>query len=49
MQTPFERTVAQHGATVLRLCRAMLGVQDADDAWSDTFLSALRGYPELPE
>lgn len=48
MQIPFERIVAQHGATVLRLCRAMVGVQDADDAWSETFLSALRGYAELP-
>jgi RNA polymerase sigma factor (sigma-70 family) len=26
----------------------MVGPVDADDAWSDTFLSALRAYPELP-
>ena len=31
------------------MCRAVLGVHDADDAWSDTFLAALRAYPELPE
>jgi RNA polymerase sigma factor (sigma-70 family) len=45
---PFERVVAEHGATVLRVCRAVVGPVDADDAWSETFLAALRAYPELP-
>ena len=45
---PFEDVVAEHGATVLRVCRAVLGPVDADDAWSETFLSALRAYPDLP-
>jgi RNA polymerase sigma factor (sigma-70 family) len=45
---PFEAVVAAHGATVLRVCRAVLGAADADDAWSETFLSALRAYPDLP-
>lgn len=45
---PFETVVAAHGATVLRVCRAVLGPTDADDAWSETFLSALRAYPDLP-
>jgi len=49
MKEPFEQVVAQHGATVLRVCRALLGVHDADDAWSETFLSALRAWPGLPE
>lgn len=50
MKEPFEKVVAAHGRTVLRVCRAVLGVHpDADDAWSETFLSALRGYPELPD
>jgi len=40
--------VAQHGATVLRVCRAVLGPADADDAWSETFLAALKAYPRLP-
>jgi RNA polymerase sigma factor (sigma-70 family) len=41
--------VAEHGATVLRVCRAVLGPHpDAEDAWSETFLAALRAYPELP-
>jgi RNA polymerase sigma factor (sigma-70 family) len=46
--TPFEDVVAEHGAMVLRVCRAVLGAQDAEDAWSETFLSALRAYPQLP-
>jgi len=46
---PFEAVVTRHGATVLRVCRAVLGPADADDAWSETFLSALRAYPDLPE
>ncbi|TJY69282.1 sigma-70 family RNA polymerase sigma factor [Arthrobacter sp. CAU 1506] len=46
---PFEQLVADHGPTVLRVCRAVLGPgPDADDAWSEAFLSALRAYPELP-
>ena len=45
---PFERVVAAYGATVLRVCRAVLGGTDADDAWSETFLSALKAYPDLP-
>jgi RNA polymerase sigma factor (sigma-70 family) len=45
---PFESVVAEHGATVLRVCLAVLGPTDADDAWSETFLSALKAYPELP-
>ena len=46
---PFERVVAEHGGTVLRVCRVLLGRHDADDAWSETFLAALRAYPDLPE
>ena len=33
---------------MLRVCRAVVGPVDADDAWSETFLSALRAYPDLP-
>jgi RNA polymerase sigma factor (sigma-70 family) len=46
---PFEAVIARHGATVLRVCRAVLGPADADDAWSETFLAALKAYPDLPE
>lgn len=45
---PFEAVVAQHGATVLRVVRAVVGPADADDAWSETFLAALKAYPQLP-
>ena len=45
---PFESVVSAHGRTVLRVCRAILGPADADDAWSETFLSALKAYPGLP-
>jgi RNA polymerase sigma factor (sigma-70 family) len=48
VKQPFETLVIDHGLTVLRVCRAVLGAVDADDAWSETFLSALRAYPELP-
>ena len=44
----FDEVVLRHGPVVLRVCRAMVGPVDADDAWSETFLSALRAYPTLP-
>ncbi|MDT5103031.1 MAG: hypothetical protein QOI25_544 [Mycobacterium sp.] len=44
---PFEDVVAEYGPMVLRVCRAVLGPVDADDAWSETFLSAMRAYPRL--
>jgi RNA polymerase sigma factor (sigma-70 family) len=48
----FDQIVTEHGPTVLRVCRAVLGPggadDAADDAWSETFLAALRAYPELP-
>jgi len=49
MKQPFEKVVTQHGGTVLRVCRVLLGVHDAEDAWSETFLAALRAYPDLPD
>jgi len=48
MTQPFEKVVAEHGPTVLRVCRAVLGPVHAEDAWSETFLAALRAYPDLP-
>ena len=48
MKQPFEKVVEQHGATVLRVVRAVLGHADADDAWSETFLAAMKAYPDLP-
>ena len=48
VKRPFAEVVSVHGPAVLRVCRAVLGPADADDAWSETFLAALRAYPELP-
>jgi RNA polymerase sigma factor (sigma-70 family) len=44
---PFETVVAEHGPVVLRVCRAVLGPHDAEDAWSETFLAALKAYPSI--
>ncbi len=44
----FERVVEQHGGMVLRVCRAVIGQDLAEDAWSETFLAALRAFPSLP-
>lgn len=44
---PFEVIVRLHGPVVLRVCRAVAGAEDAEDAWQETFLAALRAYPDL--
>lgn len=49
MKPAFEKVVDQHSGTVLRVCRVVLGTHDAEDAWSETFLSAMNAYPDLPE
>jgi DNA-directed RNA polymerase specialized sigma24 family protein len=50
MNQPFERIVDDHAAMVLRVCRAVLGPHsDADDAWSETFLAAMKAWPDLPD
>lgn len=49
MKQPFEKVVEQYGGAVLRVCRVILGVHDAEDAWSETFLAAMRAYPDLPD
>jgi RNA polymerase sigma factor (sigma-70 family) len=50
---PFDAVVAEYGPVMLRMCRVTLSSADADadadDAWSETFLAALRAYPGLPE
>jgi len=45
---PFEQLVSRHGPAVYRVCRALIGPVDAEDAWSDTFVAALQAYPQLP-
>ncbi len=44
---PFQRFLDAHSADVLRYLVASVGRHDADDAFQDTFLSALRAYPRL--
>jgi RNA polymerase sigma factor (sigma-70 family) len=44
---PFEHVFAEHAPLVLRVCRALLGAADAEDAAAEAFLSALRAYPAL--
>ena len=44
---PFEAVVVEHGPVVLRVCRALLDPDEAQDAWSETFVAALRAYPDL--
>jgi RNA polymerase sigma factor (sigma-70 family) len=45
---PFEHIVASFGPMVLRVCRAVVGPDEAEDAWSETFLAAMMAYPRLP-
>jgi RNA polymerase sigma factor (sigma-70 family) len=49
VKVPFEQIIEEHGVVVLRVCRALLQPAWADDAWSETFLAALRAYPNLAE
>lgn len=49
MRAPFDDVVTRHGPAILRVCRAVVGYHDAEDVWSETFLAALRAYPDLPD
>ncbi len=46
-RVPFAAVVTEHGPVVMRVCRALVGSADAEDAWAETFLSALKAYPDL--
>lgn len=43
----FQSLVVEHGPVVLRLLVALVGRQDAEDCWQETFLAALAAYPRL--
>lgn len=45
---PFQSFLAAHADEVHRLLVAVVGPQDAADAFQETFLSALRAYTDLP-
>jgi RNA polymerase sigma factor (sigma-70 family) len=42
---PFQSFLDEHRRPVLGFLRAMVGPDDADDAFQETFLAALRAYP----
>jgi RNA polymerase sigma factor (sigma-70 family) len=44
---PFERFLDEQGAIVMRFLVAAVGSEHADDAYQETFLSALRAYPRV--
>src|SRR4051812_5428481 len=44
---PFERFLDAQGPTVMRFLVAAVGPEHADDAYQETFLSALRAYPRI--
>src|SRR5262245_53303519 len=44
---PFERFLDAHGRTAMRCPGAAVGPGPADDAYQETFLSALRAYPRV--
>ena len=44
---PFATFLEQHRADVYRFLLAAVGPHDADDCFQETFLSALRAYPNL--
>jgi DNA-directed RNA polymerase specialized sigma24 family protein len=44
---PFQRVIDAHADDVLRFLVASVGRHDADDAFQETFLSALRAYRRL--
>jgi len=44
---PFQRLLDAHGRDVHRLLVAMVGRDDADDCYQETWLAAMRAYPRL--
>jgi RNA polymerase sigma factor (sigma-70 family) len=44
---PFQAFLDAHRETVFRYLVAMIGADDAEDVFQETFISALRAYPRL--
>ncbi|MBV9311131.1 MAG: sigma-70 family RNA polymerase sigma factor [Solirubrobacterales bacterium] len=46
---PFQQLLDSYGRDVHRFLRASVGQLDADDVYQETWLSALRAYPQLKD
>jgi RNA polymerase sigma factor (sigma-70 family) len=44
---PFQRFVDEHASAVHGFLVASVGQHEADDCWQETFIAALRAYPNL--
>jgi len=44
---PFQTFLDEHGSAVHGFLVASVGHSDADDCWQETFIAALRAYPNL--
>ena len=44
---PFQSLLEAHGEEIYRFLMASVGGNDAEDCFQDTFMAALRAYPEL--
>jgi RNA polymerase sigma factor (sigma-70 family) len=44
---PYQRALETHRDDVWRYLRGMVGAQEAEDCFQETFLAALRAYPRL--
>ena len=44
---PFQELLDEHGSDVLGFLVATIGPHDAEDAFQETFVAALRAYPKL--
>ncbi len=44
---PFQKLIDAHGRDVHRLLIALVGREEADDCYQETWLAALRAYPRL--
>jgi DNA-directed RNA polymerase specialized sigma24 family protein len=46
---PFQTLLEHHSEDVWRTLRTMVGVQAAEDCFQETFLAALRAYPQVKD
>jgi RNA polymerase sigma factor (sigma-70 family) len=46
---PFQVLIDEHSADVMAVLRGAVGGTDAEDCFQETFLSALRAYPNLSD